>query len=776
MKQEKEYFAFISYKREDEKWAKWLAKELEHYHLPTTLNGKGLPKNLRPIFRDVDDLAAGNLPEQIYHALSISKNLIVVCSPRSAKSKWVNKEIEDFLELKGGKSDNIYPFIIEGAPFSKDAEKECFPENLRNLPNNKERLGGNINEQGGRNAAVVKVIAGMLGIGFDTLWQRYKREKEKERRLLIETNNKILRNFFRFIAEKSISFTEKGDSYFARLLAMSVLPCTLRHADRPYVAEAEHALRKALASRRAVFRGHTSDIIDICFSHSGLYLASSSTDNTIRIWDVDSGNVIHCLIASIGICGPAERVQFSEDDSHLISYDTKTLREWDLLTGQELSADECSQQQAKRIFKDSQLCGSNKKYNIQYDKDKGELSVHDKKNDKVLNCIDCHCRLATAPVISPKDNIIAVGGEDYTIRITELLPADRATETIRGIDGIINTISVSPNGKFLMAASGSDLSCSPNNSFLQILNRNLGIGDSKNTIYIWDMKTKALEQTLIGMPTNDSFSSGCVNAVYLDSHRDILSFTLPDIIQFWNATDEECQFTLDCPNLDGLCVSYDKKNLALVTSEEDSSIMIYNIHDDDVISNWDINQEQHGSLCTPSFSPDGTKIANCAKNTIFIWDIESGTLIHKLVGHTDYVRSLCFSPNSRHIATVSMDHCVRVWDVRSGKCIFMEELFENEGTSVAYSPNGKYIAVAVDKHVVIIEEKTGVIIDELHGHSRAVLVVTFSPDGRFIITGSSDKTIKFWPFPPLQQLINETRERFKDRPLSQEERQKYYLE
>ena len=91
MTQEKEYYAFISYQREDEKWAKWLADELEHYHLPTTLNGKDLPKSLRPIFRDVDELSAGNLPQQIYHALSISKNLIVVCSPRSAQSEWVKK-------------------------------------------------------------------------------------------------------------------------------------------------------------------------------------------------------------------------------------------------------------------------------------------------------------------------------------------------------------------------------------------------------------------------------------------------------------------------------------------------------------------------------------------------------------------------------------------------------------------------------------------------------------------------------------------------------------
>ena len=166
MKQDKEYFAFISYKREDEKWAKWLAHELDNYKLPSTLNGKELPQSLRKTFRDVDELSAGNLPEQIYKALSMADNLIVVCSPRSANSDWVNKEIEDFIKIKDGKVDHIFPFIIEGEPFSKDESKECFPKKLRELPQDKEILGGNINEQGGRNAAVVKVVAGMLGVSF----------------------------------------------------------------------------------------------------------------------------------------------------------------------------------------------------------------------------------------------------------------------------------------------------------------------------------------------------------------------------------------------------------------------------------------------------------------------------------------------------------------------------------------------------------------------------------------------------------------------------------
>ena len=183
MKLEKEYFAFISYKREDEKWARWLAHQLDNYKLPSTLNGKELPPSLRKTFRDVDELSAGNLPEQIYNALSASDNLIVVCSPRSAKSEWVNKEIEDFINSKSGNTDHIFPFIIDGIPNSNDPNNECFPEKLRNLPKKEERLGGNINEQGGRYAAVVKVIAGMLGVSFDSLWNRYEREQKRKRLL-----------------------------------------------------------------------------------------------------------------------------------------------------------------------------------------------------------------------------------------------------------------------------------------------------------------------------------------------------------------------------------------------------------------------------------------------------------------------------------------------------------------------------------------------------------------------------------------------------------------
>ena len=174
-----EYYAFISYKREDEKWARWLQHRLEHFKLPSNLNGRtDLPKEIRPIFRDTTELTPGNLPDQIQKALEHSKFLILICSPRSAKSEWVNKEVETFLSL--GRLPQIIPFIVEGEPFSSNPEEECFPEAILSLPKEKELLGVSIDTMG-REAAALKVIARMMELRFDILWQRYERDKKKKR-------------------------------------------------------------------------------------------------------------------------------------------------------------------------------------------------------------------------------------------------------------------------------------------------------------------------------------------------------------------------------------------------------------------------------------------------------------------------------------------------------------------------------------------------------------------------------------------------------------------
>ena len=127
-------YAFISYKREDEQWAKWLQKKLEGYKLPAIVCGphSGLPKYLRPIFRDGTDLSGGILADQLHQELLRSRFLIVVCSPNATKSEWVNKEAQTFIDE--GRLEQIIPFIVGGTPHSSDPAEECLPQALRDIP------------------------------------------------------------------------------------------------------------------------------------------------------------------------------------------------------------------------------------------------------------------------------------------------------------------------------------------------------------------------------------------------------------------------------------------------------------------------------------------------------------------------------------------------------------------------------------------------------------------------------------------------------------------
>lgn len=175
-----EYYAFISYKREDEKWGKWLQNNLEAYKLPSIIRKEkpNLPKKIRPIFRDKTDLGAGILTETLQKELERSQYLIVICSPASTQSEWVGKEIESFIEMGRGKK--IIPFIVAGTPYDANPDQECFHPVLKEKLD--ETLGINVNEIG-KKQALIKVAARLLDLRFDSLWNRYLRRQRQQRLL-----------------------------------------------------------------------------------------------------------------------------------------------------------------------------------------------------------------------------------------------------------------------------------------------------------------------------------------------------------------------------------------------------------------------------------------------------------------------------------------------------------------------------------------------------------------------------------------------------------------
>ena len=190
----KRYRAFISYSHADEKWASWLHRGLETYTVPRALVGThgqwgALPARLYPIFRDREELAsAADLPGRIEEALRASEALIVICSPAAAASRWVGEEVRRFVALHG--HERVYCLVVAGEPGSGGAQ-ECFPESIRfrigpegELTDEPvEPLAADARPQrDGRDGAILKLLAGLLGTDYDRLRQRdQKRRRTRSR-------------------------------------------------------------------------------------------------------------------------------------------------------------------------------------------------------------------------------------------------------------------------------------------------------------------------------------------------------------------------------------------------------------------------------------------------------------------------------------------------------------------------------------------------------------------------------------------------------------------
>lgn len=188
------YRAFISYSWADRDWGDWLHRALETYHPP---KGVADGRPLRPIFKDREEEAAGaSIGAAIEAAMAASEYLIVLCSPRSAQSKWVNREVAWFKTHRD--PSKILALIVDGEPMAsslpgREAE-ECFPqsllyavgpdlqpaERLADAP-----LAADARKTGdGRHGAKLKLAAALLGVGYDVLARRDERRRTIRRRLV----------------------------------------------------------------------------------------------------------------------------------------------------------------------------------------------------------------------------------------------------------------------------------------------------------------------------------------------------------------------------------------------------------------------------------------------------------------------------------------------------------------------------------------------------------------------------------------------------------------
>jgi WD40 repeat protein len=185
-----------------------------------------------------------------------------------------------------------------------------------------------------------------------------------------------------------------------------------------------------------------------------------------------------------------------------------------------------------------------------------------------------------------------------------------------------------------------------------------------------------------------------------------------------------------------------------------------------------------------AISPDGRYLAAAGYRTVKVWDLTKKQEFQTFKGYTNYVFSVAFSPDSRWLATGSYSDPVQVWDVATAAKVLSlptnEPMTAADGTllytdahDVAFSPDGRRLAAGCGDSVVRVWQLDaggaapltraswtlgvpGSGIDrppvgEHQGHRNAVYCVAFSPDSKYLASGSVDRTIRVWDLATMKE-------------------------
>jgi len=166
------------------------------------------------------------------------------------------------------------------------------------------------------------------------------------------------------------------------------------------------------------------------------------------------------------------------------------------------------------------------------------------------------------------------------------------------------------------------------------------------------------------------------------------------------------------------------------------------------------------------FTPDGSKIISGSfDKTIKIWNVATGELIRTISGHTEAIVDLAVSPDGQTIASASDDKTIKLWRISDGKLLHTLQGGDEHVQALAFSSDGKrLISSGRDKPVIgeflqnffgdskynkgvsmrLWDLENLTVIQTFEQHANDVNDVAFSPDDKWIVSASSDKTVCLW--------------------------------
>ncbi len=318
---ERNYIAFISYRHKplDIAAARRIHRMIERYTIPRELRAlRGGKKRLGIVFRDQDELAAASdLTEELRRALDHSEFLVVICTPDTPGSHWVNEEIRYFLSNPRHDRRHVLAVLADGEP------EQSFPAVLtwdeaggRSV----DPLAADLRSKGsGSRRECRRLLAPMVGCGYDDLIQRERRRRTLrltagiaaalavsvgfssvlllQNRQISTQKQEIQLRESQLLAEKAVELYEDGRLYEAIDSAIQALPAP-GDTVRSYYAPAESILMEmentfSLEGNNAYLARTVLDqptpIANLCFSRDGSQVVTIDDYGELRCFDTVSG-------------------------------------------------------------------------------------------------------------------------------------------------------------------------------------------------------------------------------------------------------------------------------------------------------------------------------------------------------------------------------------------------------------------------------------------------------------------------------------------------------
>jgi WD40 repeat protein len=515
------------------------------------------------------------------------------------------------------------------------------------------------------------------------------------------------------------------------LLSLFLLFCPALNAQQPEVV---------------IQIGHMEKINSIDISPDGKWVISASSDQTVKLWDIETGKELRTFS---GHANEIYAVAFLQDGKSFISVSSdKTSKQWNIEKENEVKtfAGHTSDIRALSINPNGKtfITGSFDNTVRLWDIESGTLIkkfIHEGKD----------CRI-TSVAFSPDGKQFVSGNSENTVKLWDV-ETGAELKTYSGHTDWVWSVGFCSSGNKIVSGSGDKklaiwnvndekdkifidngekiktVASSPNGIFF-------AIGGSNGTITLYDLSGKKIK-------TFSGHTSTINSLVFSKCGKVLVSGSDDKTISLWDVENGVQIKTLKGSTslIYSISQSVNGKNIA--TGNGDKTIKLWDLERGRIVETFTGHTYFVNSV---SFSPDGRKLASGTwDETVKIWDVVNGKELLTLKGHDDFVSSVAYSPDGKRVLSGSNDNQIKQWDIEKGAEINTLKGHSHAVATVAYSPDGKRIVSgSYDRTIMLWDARNAKKIKTFEGHTDPILSVSITPDGKSIVSGSWDKTIKLW--------------------------------